>query len=309
MMKDTQYIEDFTSEYFKEVLNIFFDALPDPIFVINQHGLILRMLGGNSHKLNCFPNVKEGQYLLEALPKDIADSCLRTIDKAIKNDALTCIDYEVEKEYLSSEFSRTQFYQGRIFPLKQRGSDLRAVLWIAINTTEKTLLTQQLEKLASRDELTEIYNRRYFNEVLERSFEIFQRDKVSFCILMIDIDFFKSINDNYGHDGGDQLLKKVAFIINESLRDIDLFARYGGEEFIALLPNTKKSDAFIVAERVRLAIDKTTVNHNSYQMKATISIGISEIIYSDKNYEPVIKRADIALYEAKDTGRNKVIVG
>ena len=307
-MKDIQYTEDFTSEYFKEVLNIFFDALPDPIFVINQNGLILRILGGNSHELDCFPNVKEGQYLAETLPKDIADACLNTIIKAIDDNSLTCIDYEVEKKHLSTEYNSNQFYQGRVFPLKQRESDPRVVLWIAINITEKTLLTNELKRVVNKDELTSIYNRRYFNEIAGRSFEIYQRDKVSFCILMLDIDFFKEINDKYGHDGGDALLKNLSCTLSDSLRDIDLLARYGGEEFIALLPNTMKSDALIVAQRVRLAVEKNIVQHLTHEISVTISIGISEITPEDINYESVIKRADVALYKAKNTGRNKVVI-
>ncbi|TPH18096.1 GGDEF domain-containing protein [Litorilituus lipolyticus] len=307
-MKDTQTTEDFTSEYFKEVLTIFFDALPDPIFVINQNGLILRVLGGNSHKINCFPNIVESQYLHETLPKEIADVCLQTINKAIEDDSLTCIDYEVEKEHLSPEFCSNQFYQGRIFPLKQHESDLRAVLWIAINTTEKVLFTKKLNELATKDELTGINNRRYFNGVMKRTFDMFQRDKVSFCILMLDVDFFKKVNDNYGHDGGDSVLKSITCTLTESLRDIDLLARYGGEEFIALLPNTNMPDAFIVAQRVRLAVEKSIVQHGAHEIRVTTSVGISEISPEDKDYESVIKRADVALYAAKNAGRNKVVI-
>ena len=307
-MKDIQYTDNFTSDYFKDVLTIFFDALPDPIFVINENGLILRVLGGNSHKINYFPDIRESQYLHDTLPKEIADACVHTIKKAIKDDSLTCIDYEVDKEYLSSEFFSNQFYQGRISPLKQHESDLRAVLWIAINITEKVLFTKKLNELATKDELTGIKNRRYFNEVMKRTFDIFQRDKVSFCTLMLDIDFFKKVNDNYGHDGGDALLKSLTCTLKESLRDIDLIARYGGEEFIALLPNTEKSNAFIVAQRVRLAVEKSIVQHNAHKIKVTTSIGISEISPEDIDYESVIKRADVALYEAKSTGRNKVVM-
>lgn len=307
-MKDTQYTEDFTSDYFKEVLTIFFDALPDPIFVINQNGLILSVLGGSSHKVNCFPNVRESQYLHETLPLEVADKCLHTINKAIEDESLICIDYEVEKKYLSPEFCSNQFYQGRIFPLKQYKSDLRAVLWIAINTTEKVLFTKKLNELAINDELTGINNRRYFNEVMKRTFDMFQRDKVSFCILMLDIDFFKKVNDRYGHDGGDALLKSLACTLKESLRDIDILARYGGEEFIALLPNTEKSDAFIVAQRVRLAVEKSIVQHGTQKIKVTMSVGGGEISPGDKDYESVIKRADVALYEAKNSGRNKVVI-
>jgi diguanylate cyclase (GGDEF)-like protein len=125
---------------------------------------------------------------------------------------------------------------------------------------------------------------------------------------MLDIDLFKSVNDNFGHDGGDKLLVELVKACSKSLRDIDLLARYGGEEFIILLPNTQEQDALSAAERIRTLVEQTSIIHKKQKINATISIGVSKVISDDSSHEEVIKRADIALYQAKNSGRNKVVI-
>ena len=169
---------------------------------------------------------------------------------------------------------------------------------------------KQLEALSRTDSLTNIANRRCFDEYLEAEWKRAIREKSSLSLIMIDIDHFKLFNDRYGHMVGDECLRNVAFALQKSVhRSSDLVARYGGEEFVIIFPNTK--DAFVPAENCRLNVENLRIpNEESNTSKyVTISIGIATII-PERHSEltEFTSKVDRALYEAKETGRNKVCV-
>lgn len=157
--------------------------------------------------------------------------------------------------------------------------------------------------LAQVDYLTDIYNRYYFTILSEKEVNRSIRYGSDLSLIIFDIDYFKKINDNWGHGAGDLVLKKTARIVQESLRNYDIFARWGGEEFIILLPETGKSEAFLVAERLRMKIEFFDFPKS---IKITASFGVSELSQNDKDINDLIKRTDKALYLAKNTGRNRV---
>jgi diguanylate cyclase (GGDEF)-like protein len=121
---------------------------------------------------------------------------------------------------------------------------------------------------------------------------------------MLDIDHFKKVNDTFGHDHGDIVLRKIAEILNISLRTSDIPCRYGGEEFIVILPETDSEKAFKLAERIRKKIENTIIIINGNKINTSVSIGLSELKKNEK-FDELIKRADIALYNAKNNGRNQ----
>jgi two-component system cell cycle response regulator len=170
---------------------------------------------------------------------------------------------------------------------------------------EEVLL--KVEALAITDPLTELFNRRHFETVIEREFSRTIRYQSPTSCLMIDIDYFKKINDEYGHHSGDMVLKEMAKIIKSSVREIDTVARWGGEEFIILFPETKKEDALQAASRILT----TASSHKfpSIPVQITISIGIASVPdpYIDTT-EKLIHASDVALYEAKTKGRNRIEV-
>ncbi len=175
-------------------------------------------------------------------------------------------------------------------------------------------LKKQRDKLVQSshvDKLTEIYNRRFFDESLENLWFYTLRNKEYLSAIMMDIDFFKNYNDFYGHVEGDQCLKKVARAIRNSLlRSIDMVARYGGEEFSALLPATTSDGAVIVVKRIQEKIQELKIKHELSEVSQflTISIGIATI-RPKEGVQPMslIKRADFGLYMAKKEGRNRFI--
>ena len=165
------------------------------------------------------------------------------------------------------------------------------------------VLSEKLGKMAYTDSLTHIYNRLHFAHFLDAEIDKVKRYGGCFSIIFFDLDNFKDINDNYGHMTGDDVLEKVTELISKANRSADIFARYGGEEFIILAPETNLSGACIHAERLRNDIEQyefPKVGH------LTSSFGVAEFNAETDDVESILERADIALYMAKDLGRNRV---
>ncbi len=161
-----------------------------------------------------------------------------------------------------------------------------------------------LQKLATKDMLTGAYNRWKFLEDFESEFERARRYNYPISLVMFDIDHFKKVNDTYGHDAGDRVLRKIAKIVKDNIRKVDALVRWGGEEFIIFLPNTDKKGAEVLAEKIRKKIENTVFDEVG---KVTVSFGVAELEKSD-TIDDLLKRVDEVLYRAKRLGRNRVEV-
>lgn len=169
-------------------------------------------------------------------------------------------------------------------------------------------LHTEIEKLATTDGLTGLYNHRLFQEKMSEQIRRQTRFSEPISLLISDIDYFKKINDTYGHPVGDLVLRSVAKILKETIRDIDIAARYGGEEFAAILPGTDSEGARQISERLRKTVMKTLFSADSRSFKITISIGIATAPSDAKSKEELIEKADNALYHAKHNGRNQSVI-
>lgn len=173
------------------------------------------------------------------------------------------------------------------------------------------VINKRLEELSVTDGLTCLRNRRYFIERLRSEFSRSKRHKLSISLIILDLDYFKSINDTYGHQKGDDVLIKVADILKQNCRVHDFLARFGGEEFIISLCQTGPEGALIVAERIRKAVEEYQFTYpGAPDFNTTISAGISS--YPDMkidNIDDLIRIADASLYEAKRQGRNRIVIG
>jgi diguanylate cyclase (GGDEF)-like protein len=172
------------------------------------------------------------------------------------------------------------------------------------------IMHEQLSRLAAKDPLTDLYNRRFGLQRIHEEFSRASRSNSPLGIAMLDIDFFKNINDTYGHLVGDKIIVEISNTIKNALRQGDIAIRYGGEEFMLVLPGASLRDCKITTERIRRLIEDLVVTHLHQQIHCTISIGISSYPeYKAKDIEALIECADKGLYTAKHTGRNRFVVG
>ena len=233
-----------------------------------------------------FLSLNTNRYLINIPVSNITN----TIFESMQQD-ITILPYDIEKKYIC-----IYIYDN--------------TLMCEINQKLENA-NEELVDMSHRDPLTQIFNRRYFSEQSKKIKSFSQRNNnIPFSIITLDIDKFKKINDTYGHLVGDEVIIKVAHIIEAEVRTSDIVARFGGEEFVMLLQDCNLDDAYKVAEKVREDIEKTSISvHIDTEVKFTVSIGVAQFSEVDNNnIELTLSRADEALYKAKNIGRNKTVV-
>ncbi len=188
--------------------------------------------------------------------------------------------------------------------VKERTSEL-------VRANERlSALNKELEEISITDSLTQVFNRQYFMDRIKQEVKRSYRYGTHVSLLMLDIDYFKKVNDTYGHQAGDSVLAGVAGLIKDGLRDTDLFARYGGEEFCLLAMAMDQAGAELLAERLRKKVESAEFVPGGNKLKVTVSIGVSAWVPEIKeNFEELVRRADSALYSAKQQGRNRICSG
>jgi diguanylate cyclase (GGDEF)-like protein/PAS domain S-box-containing protein len=191
--------------------------------------------------------------------------------------------------------------QGEIIGAVELFSDLT-------NYQANELRVKELEQLALIDKLTQLANRRYLEQQLEKNVREFQRTNISFALYFFDIDHFKQVNDNHGHDIGDEVLKFLSKTLTQNARPFDLYGRWGGEEFIAIIRNFNEDHLFSFGERLRTLIEQSYLELAEERLSVTVSIG-GTLIQKDDSLDSLIKRADRLLYTSKKNGRNRLTVG
>lgn len=207
------------------------------------------------------------------------------------------VDYVTKPFYAGELLARVRMH----LELKYSRQKLQKLL------QEQVKLVEELERLANTDSLTGICNRRYLLMIAEQEIKRSQRYNFSFTVLLLDIDHFKKINDTYGHNIGDKVIIFMTQTVINNLRQPDCFGRFGGEEFVILLPDTDIDEGVIVAERIRHNIHHQSISVENQQVSITVSIGVASYNLGDQTIDAIIHRADQALYQAKNQGRNRVI--
>ena len=191
-----------------------------------------------------------------------------------------------------------------ISPILDKNGDISYFVATSKDVSSQIELEERLKIMATTDALTGIYNRYKMNEEIEFEIKKSKRYKKSFALIMFDIDFFKVVNDTYGHDIGDRVLEELAQVVRHNIRATDTFARWGGEEFMILARNSDEDSATLLAEKIRKKVENFLF---ADKISITISIGIS-IYRANKKKETLLKEADRALYRAKAQGRNKTVL-
>lgn len=202
-----------------------------------------------------------------------------------------------------------------IFPITATTGEVTNICIIVYDVTDIATgslalekANQKLEFLSRTDKLTGLNNRGYWQERQEEEFAKYKRHSEPTSLVIFDIDHFKKVNDTYGHQTGDEVIRECAQTLLSCARDIDVCGRYGGEEFVVLLNNTDAKGAFTFAERLRSRIEKLTVTYDKYVVKFTISLGVCELTSTIKSAKEWLEFADQGLYKSKEGGRNQTTI-
>ncbi|SLM31530.1 putative diguanylate cyclase (GGDEF domain protein) [Desulfamplus magnetovallimortis] len=229
-------------------------------------------------------------------------------------------EQEFNMENLLSYYVNEGVCQAKIYmlPNKDTSSYSEDIIHMLLQSTAIALAKQmnieQLTNAATIDPLTGCYNRREFESQIKKAVATAKRQNTSLSLFMFDIDHFKKVNDTYGHQAGDTVLKEVAALVQKNIRSNDVIARYGGEEFIGILPATEKRKAMELADRLRQAIEAKTINTDVSPINVTASFGVATITpyYDTTDFSDIldlIEEADSMMYKAKLNGRNTVMPG
>lgn len=297
----------FSPEHMAAILK----ALPDPVFILTRSGRYAAIYGGTDARYYHDGSSLVGQRISDVLHQDKAEWFLQEIDKALQSRKLHIVEYGLAgsdvKGLPADGPNYVIWFEGRVQALDFSVDGEEAVLWVASNITGRNELESKLRVLSETDSLTGLLNRRRFMEALEEQFALYLRHGTPTSLLLFDIDDFKSINDEYGHPCGDQVIVGIAELCRAELRQIDFAARFGGDEFVLLFPHTPIDQALQVAERLRERVAGAKLCPVSTTRQGTISGGLSEFLPSDRAAEEVISRADRLLYQAKRSGRNQIV--
>lgn len=276
-----------------------FDTVPDMIMILDSGMRVVRINKAMSDRLGVQPHEVVGSLCHELChgtdePPEFCPAC-----RSLEDGAMTSAEITENRLGGSLLISVTPTY----------GPDgqIAGFVHVARDITEQKRLENDLRKMATTDSLTGLFNRRHFWELSERELARARRAPHPVSVLMIDLDHFKSVNDRYGHEVGDRVLKHVAELGIMNLREIDIMGRIGGEEFVVLLPNTRLSEAMMVAERLREAVSHKETLTDRGPVSINISVGVTETGEAMEDLETLLKQADDALYAAKQQGRNRVV--
>jgi diguanylate cyclase (GGDEF)-like protein len=236
------------------------------------------------------------------------------------------VDGEVLERWLEDDVVPAELDGARVHVVPLRGSEPGMGLIVARLLPDRTLGARELALLRTlaahasmavenarlhalvvTDELTQLYTLRFFQQTLAREVENYHRYGQKLCLLMLDLDDFKRVNDRHGHPAGDRVLQRVAKVLTTCVREVDVVCRYGGEEFAVILPGTDGRAAAVVAERIRARVDAARVDLNGSSLHATISVGISSCPDDATSVRELVEYADRALYDAKQAGKNRVV--
>ncbi|WP_417332608.1 GGDEF domain-containing protein [Halarcobacter sp.] len=273
------------------------------------------------HKMTTMKQCGESLYCDETL-KNNPEVCRAA---RTKSDVMsvqfhnTCPHFDSDKLYYCFNVDITQSLyliincvcdtQEELEELKEKTVFIKSYLKESVPSIEVKLLMNALQESAFTDGLTGLYNRKFLEEYTKKMLPQVKRDGTNIALLMLDMDHFKAVNDEYGHDIGDKVLKELARILNETVRESDIIIRYGGEEFMILLMGVNSDeDALSVARKIGDKVRENEIDvYAGNKLKKTVSLGLSMYPEDSTSFETVIKNADIALYEAKNSGRDKVV--
>lgn len=294
-----------------EQMSQILDALPDPAFILSRSGRYVAVFGGRDTRYYHDGKGLVGLYIPDLIKPEKANWFLEQIGRALETRKLLVEEYELSNRDVKGlpDEGPTEpiWFEGRIQALDFRVDDEEVVLWVASNISERHKLEVRLRELSDTDQLTGLFNRRKLERDLKLYYESAMRYSVPTSILMFDLDNLKAINDTRGHHVGDEIIRAVADICRSTLRKNDSGYRLGGDEFVVALPNTDREQAMLLARRLHECFRQELGRYSAEGVVVTASMGVTAIAAEDRSYEDTLKRADRALYDAKNLGKDRIV--
>jgi len=275
------------------------DTLPSPIFIKNREGRYIACNKAFEDYLGLSRAKIIGSTVYDIAPRELAVVYEKADQELMQLGGTQ--SYEANVRYADGTHHDVIFHKS-VF--RNAAGETDGISGTMLDISERKRLEQQLAVAASTDFLTGIHNLRTFYDLASHEFRRFVRNGGNLSLIVIDLDYFKEINDNFGHAIGDEALRQLVRAVKENLRDQDIFARAGGDEFRILLPGTQTAGTALVAERIRIAVSQLSISSPRGSTTLTISAGICSCLPGDESLDEVTKRADAALYMAKAAGRN-----
>jgi len=291
------------------------ENMRDGVIVLDMQNRIVDINPAMANFLECDPESYMGQNASELFRgwMDKIDSLWDEVETRaelkVPEDPPRYLDLRVTPLY-----DRNQLLTGRLMVFRdvtERKQDEQRLHYanerLQTQLIEIGLLQSQLREQAIRDPLTNLFNRRYLEETLDRELARARREAYPVCIIMLDLDHFKKVNDTYGHDGGDQVLKALAHTLSEQSRRGDFACRYGGEEFVVVMPNITRHTAYERAKKLRRKLNALEIPYECHTLTTTISMGIAAFPDHGDTRKALLRAADRAMYAAKEAGRDHIL--
>lgn len=296
-------LEEELSEQTK-LLNTILDNVDAYIYMKDENRRFRYVNSKVARLFNCKAEDVVGKRDIEIIDKKIADAFWK-MDKEVFDSN----EQKSQEEVYFDDNGNERHYWSKKIPFKMQGDDYMSLIGLSTDITELQQLKEKLRIQSITDYLTKANNRRYFVHQAKKEFKRLKRHGLELSILLLDIDWFKNINDTYGHLVGDKVLIEITKICQKMKREEDVFCRIGGEEFAFILPCTNVVQASEFAHRLMQFHNENPFKELcSDDIKITFSVGLSSLYEMDSSYEDIFSRADDALYEAKQSGRNKLCI-
>lgn len=279
------------------------DALPMPVFFKDRAGIYRGCNGAFATIFDLTPVDVVGKTVFDVAPPDLAQIYYDADEALMSAGASQTYESQVQAkdgQRVDVIFTKTV--------LRDAQGNVSGLVGTMMDITERKLMERQLAELATRDALTGLMNRRAILAHLQALHEDRSKQRQPLCVLMCDVDHFKSVNDRHGHAVGDEVLKAVSQALRDDLRDGDQVGRVGGEEFLVVLQSTDPERLVQVGERLRQLIAVKTIAHQDRVFSVTLSVGAARSLSADEDWSSVVTRADHALYAAKRAGRDRVMM-
>ncbi len=293
--------ESTTSSHLEAIAN----AMPDPIFVMGEDGTYLDMIGGQERSLYADGSSLLGKTYHDVLPEEVANRFLNVVQRAINSNSLQEIEYQLannEIEGVTEGPRGGQWYEARVYPIKEGTYDQPAVIWLAINISSRKHMEEQLEHLSSTDPLTDLYNRDFFLGLVDEELNKARLNNQALSLIKINLDCFKRITDAYGHEAGDKAILASTHAITSVINDLGYIGRLSCDQFMIMLPEIKAVDAFRIAKLAQETISAQTIKlEDGITTCLTSHAGVTELRESSEDSQTLFMRANEAIKALEGT--------